>query len=204
MPVITSMTYPHLLKLARTAYEDKGPWVFGGRTSITQSAIAFEAFVNELEGLAGNAAESGDAKAQLLYEVLAEAEKEKVNVLFRVSLAHLVLAGALPVKGEQPYQDLKLLIRVRNALVHHKYDRLRSPEEARKLPSVLQAVVARGIIKEPDDFYRPGWELYLVQPEVAKWAHNTAIRSIRWLGMKAPESVRGAVGSLLEKMPEIE
>lgn len=203
MPVIASMTYPHLLKLARNAYEDKGPWVFGCRTSITMSAIALESFANELEGLAGNAAEKGDAKAQVLYDVLAEAEKEKVNVLFRLSLAHLVLAGTLPVKGEQPYQDLKLLIRIRNALVHHKYDRLRPKEEALQLPPLLKAVVSRGLIKEPTDFYRPGWEIHLVEPPVAQWAHNTTLRGIRWIGERAPEEVGGVILSLLEKTPEI-
>ena len=98
----------------------------GCLASVIFSAMSTEAFINELQQLAVDAAcdsaEPGWVK--VLGEVLEEAEDARVSIEFKYHIAKLVLSGQAFDKGSQPFQDFALLVSLRNHVVHAK------PEEA--------------------------------------------------------------------------
>ena len=92
-----------------------------GLTAIVFAAAAFEAFLNELSEVAsgtGGTAGTDEPRVALLAEVLAEAEESKASTRLKYFLAGSVLQGRPFDRGNQPWQDLDLLLRLRDAVIH--------------------------------------------------------------------------------------
>jgi len=84
--------------------------------------MSAEAFINEIPQLAAEAAgdstEPGWVKA--MGEIVGAAEESHAPIESKYHLASLVLTGHVFDKGVQPFQDFKILVDLRNLVVHTK------------------------------------------------------------------------------------
>lgn len=179
------------LTLARRSYEriTSTSNEFESEIPIILSAVALEAFVNELEHMAAAAASlDGNIVSANLARVLAEAEEGKAALLLKIDVANLAMTGTLPDRGAQPYQDVRLLTALRNKLVHGKPEAVEfaEPEEEKKLLNIVTGLIGRGVIPRPTN-PAIAWRQYVFVRSVAAWAHNTAVRARRWFVDLAPE-----------------
>src|SRR5271169_5108838 len=88
-------------------------------TAIVFSAAALEGFMNELPIMAGELTiRQPESTLAALHSLLEELEESRASVASKLCFARWVLSGSTFSKGEQPFQDFKLLIDVRNALLH--------------------------------------------------------------------------------------
>ncbi len=198
MTDLGGFSHGHLLLLAKKTYHAPGAYNSNYRNSVILSATAFELFMSELEGFAGWLAERRDDRVAALHEVLREAERERVKVLFKVSLAFLAMTGNVPNKGEQPYQDLQLLIRIRNALLHEKFGRSGEVEFA-KAPLVLRAAVERGLVPRLENYQQAVITAYLTNQDVAAWAYATVVSAMGWIAHAAPTGIREPLKAFVEQ-----
>ena len=131
---------------------------------------AVEAFINELFfGLPTfRRLESGP---------LASLEKdwlEKLDLRHKLVLFPQLLVGETFDRGSQPFQDMSILIRLRNSIVHYKMDR--TP------PKFLQDLSNRGVVLVADteaaDYL---WVHKISCTEGVRWAINTSTRTVHKL-----------------------
>jgi hypothetical protein len=73
-------------------------------------------------------------------------------------------------KGEQPYQDMDLLVKLRNELVHYKMN-TKPPTFIKQL---AQRKIAMGVPAEEESGGLHPWADRVSTLEGIKWAHNTA------------------------------
>ncbi|HHB1596001.1 TPA: hypothetical protein ACN976_004185 [Vibrio campbellii] len=82
---------------------------------------ALEAFINETvacyEVTAGG---QFTEREKSFFTVMSEQQKNKGSILSKFELGKLILSGAGWDRDKAPYQDLKLMLKVRNELVHRK------------------------------------------------------------------------------------
>lgn len=182
----------HLLVLARRCYERIGAQTSESQIPIILAAVALEGFINDLEHHARTASELGSPSppiASALARALATAEAERASVLLKIGIAHVVMSGSFPDRGSQPYQDIELLFRLRNLLVHSKPEMVEfgEPGKTPDCPKIVRSLASRGVIKTPAAGASVGWQQYVVVPAVAAWAYNTAVRSMKWIATIATE-----------------
>jgi hypothetical protein len=79
-------------------------------------------------------------------------------------------------RGEQPYQDMALLIRIRNDFVHYKMQS--------KPPKYLKVLEDQRIALRGEGFI---WVTKLSSSECIKWAHNTACKVVEKLISFVPD-----------------
>lgn len=170
----------HLYKVARqAAYRDDGeendPIV-----AIMFCVLALEAFINESGVLARMLPTS---KKQNIVDgfssVMSELEERRESILLKYHMALLVFSGSTWNEGAQPFQDFKLLITLRNALVHMKADTWETKgwnqypkRQLSQYPKFVQALQQKGLIDAPEK--SSSWLEAIAQPEVGKWACATA------------------------------
>jgi hypothetical protein len=94
--------------------------------AVVFSAMALDGFINEVGACAAFAITHYDEPPAVaaLATVLAETESAHGSTEAKYMLAHLALTGQAYSRGTQPYQDFAVLVDARNALVHHKPERL--------------------------------------------------------------------------------
>lgn len=172
----------HLLVLARRCYDRITPGSESeSQIVIIMSAVALEGFLNELEHEWAMGIPATESTSNLA-RVLAEAERGKASLMLKIDLTHLVLTGTLPDRGSQPYQDVQLLISVRNLLVHARPEELylAGDGETPEYPKIVRSFVSRGVIGQPTN-PAIGWTQYVLVPEVAAWAYNTVVAAREWI-----------------------
>lgn len=99
---------------------------------------------------------------------------EKMSLLDKLEYVPKVFFGKTFIKGNQPYQDMKLLIRIRNELVHYKMPMVE--------PAFVQILDRKEILlrsKHPEGDFE--WVHKLSCSESIKWAHNTACLVVQTL-----------------------
>lgn len=139
------------------------------------SAISVEAFLNEMF--------LGDwARSVLRNSPLFAIDKdvlEKLRIDDRIVLVAKLHFGATVNRGEQPYQDFALLLKIRNALVHYKMDG--------HMPSFFRASQINQLMLPSARPERTGgspqmpWVWAISTTEGIRWAYNTAVAMIRYL-----------------------
>jgi hypothetical protein len=180
----------HVLVLARRSYERIGDYRSESQIPVILATVALEGFVNELEHQAEFAASLGSSVvAATVARALRMAEDGHASILLKINIAYLAMSGALPDTGSQPYQDIELLIRLRNLLVHARPESVEfgEPGVSADFPKIVRSFASRGVIRMPPNGSAIAWQQYVLVPSVAAWAHNTAVRAIRWLAAAAPE-----------------
>jgi hypothetical protein len=200
----------HMLELARRAYERSQKAGTEAEVSIILSAVAVEAFLNEIADLASSHADTPQIID--LADLLLETEKANIQPLFKLRLAFMALTGRLPSRGDALMQNVAALMSLRNALVHLKPQRVQRPAEdeaagahPQDFPKPILHLTNPKVIRLPEK--RPySWRQLVSTPEVARWAYNVAVRAMLDLAVAIPagefkEVVHFWVSGLNELLP---
>ena len=150
-----------------------------GLATYVVAVASVEAFVNEaflvlLDGVGTGV----DAMSSMPDEWLKD-----VEIGAKILLFPQLLLGRTLKRDAEPYQDMRQLIRVRNALTHYKM----TPS----VPKCVGDLVQRGIGLTPQDTrHGVAWPEYISCSEGVRWAHNTACKTVQSLISLIPEPDR--------------
>jgi hypothetical protein len=156
---------------------------------IVFSALALEAFINELLSLAKDAKQAGSTENFLdnLICSIDESNSEKKSTREKFMLASEALGDGFR-KGENPYQDFADLFRLRDCLVHLKpEDRIEAEENGetkylgRRLTERLRS---KGIFQESTQL--ESITLLVSTAKAAMWACKTASMMVNAILDKIP------------------
>lgn len=159
--------------------------------SIIFSALALEAFINEMLSLAEDAKKAGETEAFLddFIDAIDESVSKKKSTQHKFLLASEALNSPFK-KGENPYQNFADLFRLRDCLVHLKpEDRIEEGENGevkylgRKLTESLRS---KGIFQNCTQL--KSITLLVSTAKAAQWACNTASEMVNAILDKIPTS----------------
>ncbi|MFN6539780.1 MAG: hypothetical protein RM021_026000 [Nostoc sp. EkiNYC01] len=159
--------------------------------SIIFSALALEAFINEVLSLAKDAKQAGETEAFLdrLIDAIYESPSKKKSTREKFMLVSEALNSGFK-KGENPYQNFADLFRLRDCLVHLKpEDRIEEEENSevkylgRKLTQRLRS---KGIFQSYTQL--ESITLLVSTAKAARWACNTASEMVNAILDKIPTS----------------
>jgi hypothetical protein len=161
--------------------------------SVVFSVVALEAFLNEItehaqEMCAYQPTVEGN-EAVLFSQVMGDAEESHVRLESKLTLAKWILSGKTMDRGAQPYQDLALLIRLRNDLIHLKPNKLfvhgvTTNEEAHK--DLMKRFKGKQILA--NDRQTGSWTSLVQTKAVAEWSCRTAAHVVTDLCSGVPPS----------------
>jgi hypothetical protein len=195
----------HLLSLGRRFCADDGPDA-EPRLAVVMAAIALEGFMNELEDQAATDSFGPSPNAANLAIALEAIEEGRGSLLTKITIAHLALTGSMPDKGSQPLQDIALLMKLRNLLVHARPEVVELGEvgTTKEQPRIVRACVSRGLIPMPPVGSPVAWQQFVLVPAVARWAFNTGVRGMGWIVGLVPEGpLRELLGLRIEFLKEL-
>jgi hypothetical protein len=185
----------HLFDIANRAAGEKNSDSDSPLIAMMFSVLALEAFINESGVLAQMVPTS---ERQQLIEgfssVMKELEERKESLLIKYHMGLLVFTGSTWDEGALPFQDFKLLIAIRNSIVHMKADKWdvkvrhdkSDPErDIKQYPKFIGMLQRRGIIDMPAE--STSWLKIVTQPKVAKWACATAVSITKGFFDAVPE-----------------
>ena len=74
-----------------------------------------------------------------------------MSLLLRIQFAHLALTGQMHDKESQPFQNIALLVKLRNLLVHTRPEEVTIGEEVegKKFPTIVGQFISLGLISKP-------------------------------------------------------
>jgi hypothetical protein len=193
--VVSYFHAKQLFEIAKRASKSKSKKIDSAIIAIMFSASALEAFINETAGLARTIATS---KRQPMVEgymsVMSELEEKKESILVKYHMGLLVFSGATWNEGDKVFQNFKLLITIRNAIVHMKTDRWETPVSREKpdperrvdqYPKFIKTLQQMNVISTPDK--SRSWIELLGDPRVGKWACETAEKITQEFAKCAPD-----------------
>jgi hypothetical protein len=146
--------------------------------AIVMAAAAAEAFINEFAALVPRLYDLIDDPPIALAtctEVLLDLEESRVPVTTKYLVASQALAGKSFNTGAAPYQDFKLLIDLRNSIMHIKPAFSGESNLGQRCADVLGQ---RGIAIAHTGQGSLSWFHRLMTPGVAEWAHDAALKMI--------------------------
>jgi len=165
---------------------------FAGPAYVSAVA-AIEAFTNEV--LFGSIAKYVLKESTLW--ALDQRWVERLEILNKLIIVPHLLFNKSFERNSQPYQDLTLLVKVRNDFVHYKMDE--------KIPSYVKPLEDRGIaLPAASEFGDYAWVHKLSTSEGIRWANNTVCRVANALIGFIPEEYKQVMfASLLQNFVEI-
>jgi hypothetical protein len=176
-------------------------------TSIVMSALAVEAFINELAEAAdmaqiGREGITSCALIQLqdLANILKEAEDSQGSVTLKYQVAYLVISGGTFPRGRSPFQEFKQLVTLRNLLVHLKPgDRHSSSGHVEPSQSLIREFQQKGYTRTPgrktgDPLGGMSWLQEIQTVQMADWAYSSARSIIAAVGAVIPEDYPRTAG----------
>jgi hypothetical protein len=196
MPITRCIRYfyaGHLFKIAKRAAASSIKDPDFSIISIMFSVSALEAFINESVELARIVPTAERQKAVQSYvAVMSELEERREALLIKFHMAMLVFSGSTWDEGAQPFQDFKLLVTVRNHIVHMKADRWDSkltrrgpePRSLGQYPKFIAALQQRNVVGKP---LSRTWLALVNDKRVARWACETAATITRAFVDGVPE-----------------
>jgi len=180
------MLYHHgiILNRAKKTYERSLKDDDESFVSIMLSAMALECYINDFTHSASQELFQINIKPlRDLSYVLNVLESSRSTLISKIESIHFLLTGSEIDKGSMHIQDLVMLIRLRNELVHRKPEshgdwgvKDKSEFEPHKFVKYFSD---RGIIDRPPSNAPPVWSQFINQPIVAKWAYNTVVHNIK-------------------------
>ena len=192
----------HILKLANNAYERSLSDEAESFVSITLSAMALECYVNDFTHQSSNEMLSIDIKEiNDLNYVLRSLENARASLIEKISVIHFLLTNESIDKGSEKYQDLIMLVRLRNELVHRKPEATGEwgieENQTFKPHKFVKYFSDRKIVKLPSSDSAPVWSQYVNKPEVAKWAYNIVVTTIKDIVTILPGSDLSYIQSIM-------
>lgn len=176
-------------------------------TSIVMSALAVEAFINELAEAAdmaqiGREGITSAALVQLqdLANALKEIEDSQGSVVLKYQMAYLILSGGTFQRDRSPFQEFKQLVTLRNLLVHLKPgDRHTQSGHVEPKQNLIRDFQQRGYTRtrgrkagDPisgegrDPLGGMSWLQEIQTVQMADWAFNAARSIIAAVGEAIP------------------
>lgn len=164
--------------------------------AILFSVAALEALVSDVACVASLPADHGqqDVVCEQLKEQLKETPREESDNIHelskRIKAYFRITTGRHDVLGRQPFQDMSLLVALRNAIVHHVpektvlADGVRDRDGSSK--TLLTRLEARQIITLTADDDENRWTSIISTYNVALWAASTAAQVGREMAAAAP------------------
>jgi hypothetical protein len=143
--------------------------------SIVFSVVAVESFLNEAREFAPDGGTSVMAAFGRAMRDLAQTQ----SITLKYSVSHLILTGKHADFGAPPYQDLRLLVSLRNELVHFKptvplsYD----PEYHPVRETLRSKLESKNMLAQEAESGE-SWLYHVSTKAVAEWACNTAANVI--------------------------
>jgi hypothetical protein len=194
--------------LARKAYERSKEESWEASVSIMLSAMTLECYVNELSHrVADYQKHESIGELKNLAFLLGEYEKNKNSLLSKIELIHFCLSGEKADKGSRHFQDITMLLKLRNALVHRKPEPtgnfIDDPDAVYSMHPFTSFLVERGIIERPSEKMPPVWSYTISQPPVAAWAYNTVVDAITRTVCMLPESTTKSIEEFSTKHEKI-
>jgi hypothetical protein len=161
--------------------------------SIVFSVVALESFLNEITAQAQQMAMQqpavGGPEVVLFAQIMGDAEEAHARLESKLTLAKWILSGRNLNRGVQPYQDLVLLTRLRNDLVHTEPNKLfvwgtTTNEEAHG------ALIAKFKDKHmlADGMPTGSWTSLVQTKAVAEWSCRTAAHIVGDLCSGVPQN----------------
>jgi hypothetical protein len=191
MPGVVAFHSGHLLLLARKAYERSLADRMYALEAILLSAIALECFVNELEELFTKplfrASESQLGKVAGTLRLL---EELRAPLMDKLDGLHLSLVGIRIDRGRRMTQDVALLVRLRNALVHRRAESFEWEPDGTgtyEHHQFVKQLAQRGVIPNPAAGSPSAWSQHCLVPSTAQWAHDVAVGAANELVAWIPE-----------------
>lgn len=180
-----------LLSSARRLAEAAGDGSVDVEVSILFSAISLEAFFNELQFFLAKmtSTDAGFPVLSTLGSALAELEESRASLRLKFQITSLLLTGDTVEKGSNPFQDLSLLISIRDALVHPRpaaWD-MSDPSKSSNA-NLIRACSSRRLIPSSAEKDPKPWTQHVLIPIVACWSYNTALRTIAYITSHTPAS----------------
>ena len=188
--------------LNSTIHNDRG--ISDAIPAILFSAMSIEAFLNELPELATayiKPEEEPEDVAKKLATLLTTVEEYNGQIKLKLEVTYIAISGKRPKQGIQPYQDFVTLFNLRNELVHLKpKDEYTLNLDSDDLPSskrtILNKLSGLNILREPSTYKNPvinkDCPVPLLEristPAAAKWACNTAAKTVQDIVNKMPNS----------------
>jgi hypothetical protein len=181
-----------LLQMARKACERSRTYPPEAIAAIVLSVIGFEAFLNEMVELSSGPPHPSDEPEEVkaFGAILEDLEQQKAPIDVKVQVAYYIFKRQRLDKGELPYQDFDLLIRIRNALVHKKPEKwsMIAEGEAFEPHKLVKRLADRKVIPPPTPEAPPELFIPICRQEVAKWAYNVVVEMISFLTEVIPPS----------------
>ncbi|GEM_PF-2169383 len=165
---------------------------FAGPAYVSAVA-AIEAFINEII--------FGAPTKYILREsplwALDQKWVEKLEILNKLVIIPHLLFNKSFERDSQPYQDMTLLVKIRNDFVHYKMEE--------KVPGYVKPLEDRGIaLPAPSEFGDYVWVHKLSTSEGIRWSHNTVCKVAKTLVSFIPEEHKPIMfASLLQNFVEI-
>lgn len=200
----------HLLMQSKQAYERSLQKSWEALASIVLSAVSFECFVNECEERLGSEFLNQKlAPLAALKEMLNILEETHASLLTKVDAMHLILVGSRIDRGKLPFQDVRFLFELRNALVHRRPERFEwdfeNLDREYEPHKFVKYLTQRGVIQKPNTKNPPVWSQYVIVPETARWAYNTVIVACKDIFAWLPDgNFKTTTGFMLREYTEIE
>jgi hypothetical protein len=146
--------------------------------SLVFSVVSLEAFLNEIVELANMALYLGYKEPEVVpafIQLMTDAEKSRASLESKFVLANWLLTGKSLDRGAPPYQDLALLLKVRNQLVHFKPNEIFTDVEltpetlSTSRNSAVEQLRSRHVLAN-DIVGLTGWTAWIETKAMAKWS----------------------------------
>jgi len=172
-------------------------------------AATLEGFLNELAFAFQTF--KGPPAAVALAGLLEEAEEVRASPTAKLRFAAYALSGIFPSKGDRPIQRVKALFQLRNSLMHLRPEQMftlidEHPylEKKPKTPSEVELLIGEGLVALPAD-YTGTWRDLVVTQSIARWAYNTTVQTMLWLGSLTQDpSVLAVLKTLTVELTELD
>jgi len=162
--------------------------------SIPMAAAAVEAYLNDLAQWTRQMS-LPKSEEWFFAELYEYAEEARRPALHRAELVSRVFRGTRPDRGSRLWQDMALLFRVRDALMHRRPFTW-SSDDAKNPPSQLvgEDLIARKIARRPNPITADEQSVTLgqivAQAPVARWAYDTAVDAWQEIMDQLPRSIQ--------------
>ncbi len=152
-------------------------------SAMTLSVIGLECFVNEFtERLDHDFMHQGIPQLMDVAFALNAIEDSRGSLATKLEAIVYYVTRRKLDWGQLPFQDLRVLLRIRNKLVHRKTEKIdydfENPGREYTPHKDVAYLVSRKVIDAPHVKSPSQWGAYVVCPEVAAWAYGTVVESI--------------------------
>jgi hypothetical protein len=163
-------------------------------TAVVFSVTALEGFINEFADMASTSANwtATDPRVATLAAIVGELDQSRASLEAKFWFAKWILSGTNYDKGRHPYQDFKLLIDLRNSLIHLKTDRIEDKPPfgtgSASSPACMRGLDARNLTGVFEGNTHTSWVAKISTRAVARWSCDTTAAMGRSILEALPEN----------------